>query len=69
MVWNVAGELVSPKNITVGLKSPLFVMKAALYRSSSIIYTVLYPQWMLTTVISLALLILLISWGMSGKGY
>ncbi len=44
-------------------------MKAALYRSSSIIYTVLYPQWMLTTVISLALLILLISWGMSGKGY
>ncbi len=69
MVWNVAGELVSPKNITVGSKSPIFVMKATLCQSSSIICTVLYPQWMLTTVISLVLLILSISWGMSGKGY
>ena len=29
--WKVAGELVSPKNITVGLKRPLCVMKAAFH--------------------------------------
>ena len=29
MVWKVAGELVSPKNITVGSKSPLFTASAA----------------------------------------
>ena len=29
--WNVAGELVSPKNITVGSKRPLCVMKAAFH--------------------------------------
>ena len=27
MVWNVAGELVSPKKMTVGSNSPLFVLK------------------------------------------
>ena len=69
MVWNVASELVNPKNITVGSKSPSLVIKAALCRSSLIIWTVLYPHWMLTTVISSALPILSISWGMSGKGY
>jgi hypothetical protein len=31
IVWNVAGELVSPKNITVGSKSPLFVLNAAFH--------------------------------------
>ncbi|KAJ6560660.1 hypothetical protein B0H10DRAFT_1833363, partial [Mycena sp. CBHHK59/15] len=29
MVWNVAGELVSPKNITSGSNSPQFVRNAA----------------------------------------
>jgi hypothetical protein len=29
--WKVAGELHSPKNITVGLKSPLLVLKAAFH--------------------------------------
>ena len=33
MVWNVAGELVSPKNITVGSKSPYGVLNAALCSS------------------------------------
>ena len=36
MVWNVAGELVSPKNITVGSNGPLFVLKAAFHQSSSV---------------------------------
>ncbi len=69
MVWKVASKLVSLKNITVGSKSPLFVTKAALCQSSSIICTILYPQQMSTTMINLALPILSISWGMSGKGY
>ena len=29
--WNVAGELVSLKNMTIGSKSPLWVMKAAFH--------------------------------------
>ena len=29
--WNVAGELVSPKNMTVGSKSPLWVIKVAFH--------------------------------------
>ena len=44
MVWKVAGEFVSPKNITVGSKSPLLVWKAAFNSSPSFIHTLLYPQ-------------------------
>jgi hypothetical protein len=35
MRWNVAGELVRPKNMTFGTKMPNSVLKAALWRSSS----------------------------------
>ena len=42
--WNVAGELVSPKNMTVGLKSPIFVQKAAFHSSPSLIRILLYPH-------------------------
>ena len=31
--WNMAGELHIPKNITVGLNSPLFVLKVAFHSS------------------------------------
>ncbi len=31
IVWNVVGELVSPKNMTVGLKSPSFMVNAAFH--------------------------------------
>jgi len=33
IAWKVAGELVRPKNMTVGLYSPSFVMKAAFHSS------------------------------------
>ena len=33
--WNVAGEFVSPKNITVGSNSPLFIENAAFHSSPS----------------------------------
>ena len=45
MVWKVAGEFVSPKNMTVGSKSPLLVWKVAFHSSPSFIRTLLYPQW------------------------
>ena len=41
--WKVLGELVSPKNIMVGLKSPLFVLKAAFHSSPSLIHILLNP--------------------------
>ncbi len=46
MVWNVAGELVSPKYMTIGLKGPYCVLNAAFPSSSSLIHTLLYPHLM-----------------------
>ena len=42
--WKVVGELVSPKNMTVGLNNPLWVTKAAFHWWPSLICTLLYPQ-------------------------
>jgi hypothetical protein len=50
MVWKVAGELVSPKNITVSSNRPSLVMNAAFHSSPSLIITLLYPQRMLNLV-------------------
>ena len=44
MDWNVAGELHMPKNITVSLKSPLFILKAAFHSSPFLIHMLLYPH-------------------------
>ena len=44
IAWNVAGELHSPKNITVGSKSPRLVENAAFHWSPSFILTLLYPH-------------------------
>ena len=46
IVWKVAGELVSPKNMTVGLYRPLLVIKAAFHWSLSLMRTLLYPHSM-----------------------
>ena len=43
MDWNVAGELVIPKNMTVGSYSPSGVRKAAFHSSPFLIRTLLYP--------------------------
>src|SRR5258708_2583244 len=45
IIWKVAGELHSPKNMTSGLKSPQFVEKAAFHSSPSFSWTLLKPQW------------------------
>jgi hypothetical protein len=50
IVWKVAGELVSPKNIMVGSNSPLLVIKAAFHSSPFLIRTLLYPHRMLNLV-------------------
>jgi len=68
MDWKVAGELVSPKNITVGSKSPLLHMKAALYSSPSLILMLLKAHWISSLVKYLAVLTLLSTSEMSGNG-
>src|SRR6267142_2989653 len=44
IIWNVAGELVSPKNITVGSNRPSCVRNTAFHSSPSLMQTLLYPQ-------------------------
>jgi hypothetical protein len=46
IIWKVAGELVSLKNITVGSNNPSLVMNAAFHSSPSLILTLLYSQCM-----------------------
>jgi len=42
MAWNIAGEFVKPKNITVGSNDPSGVVKNAFYLSPFLILTLLY---------------------------
>ena len=46
IIWKVAGELVSLKNITVGSNSPSGVRKAAFHLSPGFMRMLLYPQHM-----------------------
>ena len=41
IVWNIAKEFISPKNITIGSNNPSGVMNAAFHSSLSFIYTLL----------------------------
>ena len=41
MVWKVAGEFVSPMNMTIGSNNPLLVLNAAFHLSSSLMWTLL----------------------------
>ena len=54
MRWNVAGELHSPKNITVGSYSPNGVENAAFQRCSGLIWMLLYPHLTSSLVKNLA---------------
>jgi len=67
MVWKVVGELVRLKNITVGPKSPSFMMKAAFHLSSSLMSTSLYPHLTSIPVNKVHPLSRSISWGMRGS--
>ncbi len=44
MDWKVAGEFVSPKNMTVGSNSPSLVLKVAFHSSPSLMHMLLYPH-------------------------
>ena len=44
ILFIMAGELVSPKNMTSGSNSPLLVWNATLYLSPSLIQMLLYPH-------------------------
>src|SRR5258707_12493678 len=50
IIWNVMGELHSPKNMTVGSNSPQLVQNAAFHSSPSLIHTLLNPHWRSSTV-------------------
>ena len=52
--WKVAGELVRPKNMILGLKRPLWVMKAAFHWCPFLIQTLLYPHHISNLVKTLA---------------
>ena len=55
IVWNVASELHSPKNMTVGSNSPQLVHNAAFHLSPSLIHTLLNPHQRSSAVKNLAL--------------
>src|SRR6266404_8423030 len=44
IIWKVAGEFVSPKNMTVGSNSPSGVRKAAFHSSPFLMRMLLYPH-------------------------
>src|SRR6266851_10450418 len=69
IVWKVAGELVSLKNMTVGSYRPSLVMKAAFHRSLGLISTSLYPHSMLKPMNSVQSRSRSINDGMSSRGY
>src|SRR6266576_129675 len=69
IVWNVAGELVNPKNITSGSNRPRLVRKAAFHSSPSLILMLLYPHRTSIFEKYLASDSLSTSSEMSGKGY
>src|SRR6266478_2658397 len=69
IIWKVAVEFVSPKNITVGSNSPSGVRKAAFHSSPSLIRMLLYPHRTSTLVNRVHPLSLSMTWGISGDTF
>ena len=67
--WNVTDELHIPKNITVSLNNPLFVLNATFHSSPCLIRMLLYPHHTSILEKYLAPFSLSMSSNMSGKGY
>jgi hypothetical protein len=66
IIWKVAGELVRPKNITIGSNNPSGVRKVAFHSSPSLMCTLLYPYHTLNLVNSVHPLSLSIVCGIKG---
>src|SRR6266852_6675605 len=69
IIWKVAGELVRPKNITIGSNSPSAVRKAAFHSSPGLMRMLLYPHRTLNLVKSLHPLSWSMVWGISGETF
>src|SRR5258708_35871912 len=67
IIWKVAGELVSPKNMTVGSKSPSGVKNAAFDSSPGLMCMLLYPHLMSNFVKTVHPLRGSIVWGIRGE--
>ena len=67
--WKVAGELHSPKNMTVGSNRPAGVLNAAFQQSESLMRMLLYPFRRSSLVKYFADDSLSIRSAMSGSGY
>ena len=68
MAWNVVGELHIPKNMTVGLNSPLLVLNVAFHSSPFHMQILLYPHCISSFVKYLAPFSLLRMSEISGNG-
>src|SRR6266478_1516482 len=66
IIWKVAGEFVSPKNITVGSNSPSGVRNVAFHSSPSLIRMLLYPHLTSTFVNSVHPRNRSMTWGING---
>ena len=69
IAWKVAGELVRPKNITVGSKSPRGVMKEAFHLSPFLMCMLLYPHLMSNFENTMAPFMISKSSWIRGKGH
>src|SRR6266851_2976958 len=69
IVWNMAGELVSLKNMIVGSYRPSLIIKATFHQSFSLIRTLLYPHSMSNPVNKVQLYSQSVSCGIRGRGY
>src|SRR6266576_6965520 len=69
IIWNVAEELVRPKNITIGSNSPSRVRNAPFHSSPSLMRTLLYPHRTSNLVKNEHPLNLSIVCGMSGETF
>src|SRR6266567_3036050 len=67
IIWNVAGEFVRPKNITVGLNSPSGVRNTPFHSSPSLMRILLYPHHTSNFVNKVLLLRRSIVWGIRGE--
>src|SRR6266550_951946 len=69
IAWNVAGEFRNPNIITFGSNNPRLVTKAAFHRSSSFIWTLLYPHRISNLVKYFDPFSFIMRSDISGKGY
>src|SRR5882672_2072675 len=69
IIWKVAGELVRPKNMTVGSNNPSGVRNAAFHSSPSWMRMLLYPHRTSNLVNNLHPLRRSIVWGMRGETF